>query len=651
MKKRFIYIFFSVIIITIITGSEFFHLNTVHSEQNESIPEIFFLSDINTEKNKGSIIPGLKDQGPYSTCWAFSTLGAMESNLLKKGIYMDFSEAFLSYTPYSGLESFPQVDSDISYLNNKGSHYIASSVLAAGRGMTSEKEIGYNASSSTIDLIIAQKPKSPPEFIVKDIDYLSPFISPVRSVDENNIKNIIYTRKEPVVCYVSVDEKYFNLKTCAINYSEKYHSLDDNNSHAVMLIGWDDNYSRNNFKENHIPAENGAWCAWSSSTYGDNSEKGEILWISYEDNSLINPVVYSSVEPNYYQNIYQYDTYGWTTSINCSFLPDSKSSSNKLDPNKYSSGLMANIFKAKDSEYISSVGFYTIDEKTRYRISIFTDINIPDSSEGHAIPIVSSQYINGRIPVMAEGEIKLPGFHVIDLYKIVPVRKGTYFSVVIEISTYNSSYCFPIEAKVEYSCEKEAEYTLKNLIYSNRLIGANESFIYNPELQQWTDLSGFFMSNRHSYLEMEYTYPDVENCFLLPYPELAKMSDNKDDPENAYKFNKMHAVIGNLCIKAFSERQKPGDLDFNTDINVFDLMKFKKEFLLSDSCEQYSGNKEILDINNDNIISISDLSELKKNILFLNNENYFSEKRVKDIYSKYSISDGYTTLNTSDIKK
>lgn len=633
-----------------LTASAFCHTNTVHSEQNTFLPESFLLSDINAAGNKGSIIPGLKDQGPYNTCWAFSAFGAIESNLLKKGMYMDFSEAFLSYTPYAGLETFPQIDSHFSYLDNRGSHYIASSALAAGKGMTSEQEIGYTPSSGVIDLILAQKKKLPSDFIVKDINYLSPFISPDRHIDKENLKNILYNRKEPAVCYVSVDEKYFDPKTCAINYSDKYHSLDDNNGHAVMIIGWDDNYGRENFKKDHIPAGNGAWCAWSSSSYGENSEKGEILWISYEDNSLINPVVYSTVDRNYYQNIYQYDTFGWTTSINCSFMPDGKNSSTKLNPDKYGSGLMANIFKAKDSEYISSVGFYTIAENTQYRISIFTDIEIPDYSEGHAVPVVSKQCINGRMPVMGEGEIELPGFHVVDLYKAVPVKKGTHFSVVIEISTYNSSYCFPIEAMVEYTCDRNPDHTQKNLTNTNRLIGSNESFIYNPEIKQWTDMSGFFIDSK-SYLEMKYTSPDIENCCLLPYPELAKKSDKTDDPENAYKYTSLHAVIGNLCIKAFSECQKPGDLDFNADINIFDLMKFKKEILISDSCDQYTGSKTVLDINDDSIISIADLSELKKNILFMNNNNILSEKKKNDIYLKHSNPDGYPTLKTSDIKK
>ncbi len=654
MKNQLIKILFSVITLTFLTGSDFCRSDTVHSEQDTSLPETFLLSSENIVQGKKSIIPGLKDQGPHNTCWAFSTLGAIESNLLKKGLYTDFSEAYLAYTPYSGLESFPQIDPHNSYLNNGGSHYIASAVLTGGRGLTSEKEISYDTSSDMIDLMLAQKTKLSSDFIVKNIDYLSPFIAPHRSADQNNLKSILYERKEPAVCYVSMDEKYFNYKTCAVNYTDNYHQIDDDHCHSVMIIGWDDSYSKNNFKTDHIPEKDGAWCAWSSSSIGENSEKGEILWISYEDNSLCDPVIYSSVEPNSYQNIYQYDTYGWSTSLDCSFMSDGKTPPGRLNPNKYGSGLMANIFKAKNYEYISSVGFYTISENTKYNISIFTDIDIPDSSEGHAQPWNKTQFTDkGGFPVIGSGTIADPGYHVIDLDKRIPVNKGTYFSVVIEISTDNSNFCFPVEALIEYTYGNTTDIN-KNLKNSNRLIGSNESFIYNFATNEWTDLSGFF-SNNKSYIERTYYAPYTDNCFFLPYPELTEKSDQENDPENEYKYTSLHAVIGNLCIKAMSETIPSGDIDLNDKVDIFDLMKFKKNLLDPDFCDLSSEKKLFFDINKDNSVSASDLLEINKIILSNNYQSYTAEYKKQEICSRCSDTSenfiNYSLLSSSDIKK
>lgn len=655
MKKRFIQILISVIMLTFLNASALFHLNTVYSEQNRLFPEVFMLSDKNIVQDKESIIPGLKSQGPYNTCWAFSALGAIESNLLKKGLFMDFSEAYLSYVPYSGLESFPRMDVHTSYLNNGGSHYIASAVLSSGRGMTSEKEIGYVGSSDTIDLILAQNTKLSSDFIVKDIDYLYPFLSPNKSVDQNSLKSILYERKEPAVCYISADEDYINHKTCSINCSDSYHQIDDNYCHSVMIIGWDDNYSKTNFKENHMPKENGAWCAWSSSSYNENSEKGELLWISYEDNSLLDPVVYSSVEPNYYQNIYQYDTYGWTTSLNCSFLSDGNKNPKRLNPDEFNTGLMANLFKAKDYEYISSVGFYTISENTRYTVSIFTDIDIQDSSKGCTDPWNEDQFVDGgELPIMKAGEIALPGYHVVELDRRIPVDKGSYFSVVIEVSTDNSNYCFPVEARIEYTLEKAYDTTNKNLTNHNRLIGTNESFIYNFAKNEWVDLSGFFAQNK-LYIESRFSNAEMSNCFMLPYPELAKKSDQADDPENGYKFHTLYGVIGNLCIKAFSESIPTGDIDLNDRVDIFDLLKIQKNILDPDFYSQPSGKQLFFDVSKDNVVSISDLTEMKKIILTNNYQSITSEYKKQKICSEHSdTSDdfiNYPLLKTSDIKK
>lgn len=51
-------------------------------------------------------------------------------------------------------------------------------------------------------------------------------------------------------------------------------------SHAVIIVGWDDNYPKENFPEDCRPSENGAWIAHNSwGTWGDNGT----FYISYED--------------------------------------------------------------------------------------------------------------------------------------------------------------------------------------------------------------------------------------------------------------------------------------------------------------------------------------------------------------------------------
>ncbi len=639
MKNYFIRKIFVVSLFCLFTAATLCHSENVHSEEDlseSSFDEKFLLSDYN-------IIPGIKDQGNANSCWTFTTFGAIESNLLKKNIYIDFSEAFLSYLPFSGLEAFPHTKNPERFLNNGGSSYIASSVVAAGQGMVTEKEIGYDSSSYDIELFLDKNSNISSDFIIKDIDHLSPFLSPETQADEKKIKTIL-SQKDPVICSVSLNNAYFNQETGALSRTDSYHFSDDNNCHSVMIIGWDNTYSKNNFVSDHMPENDGAWCAWSSSGFGNDSGKGGILWISYENSSLINPVVYSSVDINYYQNIYQYDTFGWSTSLNYGIAASNITEAQNME--KYNTGTMANIFTAKDTEVISAVGFYTISENVDYCISLFTNIPVDTSDNTHVNPGYANRTNDdddddGYVRINS-GTIRHPGFHVIELSQKIPVYKDSSFSVVIEITDTHSKYFFPVEAAVKYTNSKDTRY---NLNPNSRLISPNESFIFDPQNGKWLDLAGD--NSGYHYTEISMTAPFTENCPILPYPELAQRSDEKDDPENDYKITYLKAAIGNLCIKAYSEHVLTGDIDFNNVVNAEDLLKYEKKFL-----KQRTSLKN-LDINNDNKVDILDCVELKRIIASAENSDTkpdpVEQRNIK--ISEYYTPGDYSLLNSSDIKK
>lgn len=54
----------------------------------------------------------------------------------------------------------------------------------------------------------------------------------------------------------------------------------DTGGHAIIIVGWDDNYPKENFPEDCRPSENGAWIAQNSwGTWGGDG----VFYISYED--------------------------------------------------------------------------------------------------------------------------------------------------------------------------------------------------------------------------------------------------------------------------------------------------------------------------------------------------------------------------------
>ncbi len=75
-----------------------------------------------------------------------------------------------------------------------------------------------------------------------------------------------------------------------VHYSSIYNSFYGKTNlinHAVILVGWDDNFPTDHFYEGCRPAGNGAWLVRNSWGLDDYGKRG-YFWISYEDVSLIN---------------------------------------------------------------------------------------------------------------------------------------------------------------------------------------------------------------------------------------------------------------------------------------------------------------------------------------------------------------------------
>ena len=202
--------------------------------------------------------------------------------------------------------------------------------------------------------------------------------------------------------------EFFNRKTNAYCYigSEKP-------NHDVVIIGWDDSFSRNNFTVN-LEGDGAFICqnSWGQA-FGDNG----IFYVSYYDNNIgIHNLVYTCVEDvNNYDRIYQSDLCGWV---------------GQLGYNR-DTAYGANVYQAIDDETLQAVGFYATGKNTEYEIYVVQDfVEEKDLEQG---------------TLCASGKVDNAGYYTIRLDKKISLNKKEKFAIVLKVTTPDSLHPLAIE--------------------------------------------------------------------------------------------------------------------------------------------------------------------------------------------------------------
>ena len=331
--------------------------------------------------------PEVKNQGSLGTCWAFASMMALESSLLPEQ-RMGFSEDHMSLRNSFHLSQ-----------NDGGEYTMSMAYLLAWQGPVLEEEDPYGDGYSPAGLT--------PACHVQEIQVL-----PEKEYEE--IKRAVFLHGGvQSSLYTSMaegrdDARYYNKKKGAYCYSGTAKP-----NHDVVIIGWDDNYPKENFAQ--VPEEDGAFiCA--NSWGGEFGEDG-YFYVSYFDTNIgIHNILYSGVETaENYDYIYQSDLCGWVGQLGYG------------KDNAY----FANVYTAKEREELSAVGFYATGPDTSYDVFTVTGVD------------GSAQF--GRRRLAASGQVKHAGFYTVPLERTAEVAAGEKFAVIVRITTPGSVHPVAIE--------------------------------------------------------------------------------------------------------------------------------------------------------------------------------------------------------------
>lgn len=235
----------------------------------EELPEQFDLRD--------KINIYVRNQGNYGLCWDFTSIKCLETYLALHdyGEY-DFSELHVDYLTSSEFGK-------VRELHGEGNFNEFINYYQSGYGPVLEEECPYykEYSSDEFEELFDLMPKV---YVLETKGF--PSIDKINnSYSDEELKLFRDTIKKHIIENGSV-YAFFNVEDEG-DYKERnlYSTYGETlkNPHAMSVIGWDDNYSKYNFKDQNgnSPKHDGAYIVVNS--WGESFNDKGFLYVSYDD--------------------------------------------------------------------------------------------------------------------------------------------------------------------------------------------------------------------------------------------------------------------------------------------------------------------------------------------------------------------------------
>ncbi len=348
-------------------------------------------------RDYGWVTPA-KDQGQIGTCWTFATYATLETQLLKAGKgEWDFSE-----------KNMANLHGRIGFVaNDGGNNDFAAGYLLRWSGAVAEANDPYG----TINSLSDWTPSSPlaPSVHVQHIAWMPVLDGTPERIEEMKRALMEYGAVSVSMCADMEYAKYEIGGKWAF-----YCPVDTNVNHAVTLIGWDDNFSVDEF--NTPPPSPGAWIvknSWGSKVVGD----GGCIRVSYCDQLFAREesgwVFIPAADDEDYDVVRGYDFEGPAYAVSDEYPNIGIAAVSKHD-------LQSSVFTAAWHERLDAVGVWSGIFPNVCEISVYTNV-----TRGAATPIAG-----GALACRQTNTLDVAGFTTIHLDSPVALAPGTSFAVV-----------------------------------------------------------------------------------------------------------------------------------------------------------------------------------------------------------------------------
>lgn len=423
----------------IVSSTNNYSLFVYKSLFNGTLPARYNLAE-------NGFVTDVKNQQDSGNCWAFAALASLETCVLKAS----------NKTFNFSVENMKNLIEMYSAYGWK---------METNEGGYNGMPMGYLASwlgpvNATLDPFDDKGTLSP--LLDSEMHIQNIYVLPARTsyTDNDAIKEAILKYGGLYASYYH-SAGYLNSKTNAY-----YDPYTGNGNHAITVVGWDDNYSKNNFYT--APAGDGAFIvknSWGSS-WGDNgyfyiSYYDRVLFAVNKDNQAFTYILNDTVR---YTKNYQYDVAGMTD-----YLITGKKTV-----------WYQNIYNATGNEVIAAVSTFfntTVD----YEISI---------------------YVNDVLQLTQNGRHEGSGYYTIPLKEYVPVTVGDIFKIVVKLVNPQNGY---------------AAVPISEQLSTTRCYYAPGVSYFSNDGKKWTDLYDYSASAySHTYNSQvaclkAFTVADMQN--------------------------------------------------------------------------------------------------------------------------------------------